>query len=130
MEPEGTYFLLYDGECRICTAFARAVAALDIRGTLRARPLQDSRDLLGGMPEEEILGAAHVVAPDGPVTTGAAAMPTIAGVLLGVPRLEAWLRSSPPRMRAVSRAYDFLVSLRGQLTCGVPSPSSAARSPR
>ena len=75
MEPEGTYFLLYDGECRICTAFARAVAALDIRGTLRARPLQDSRDLLGGMPEEEILGAAHVVAPDGQVTTGAAAMP-------------------------------------------------------
>lgn len=74
--------------------------------------------------------AAHAVTPDGHVTTGADAMPTLLAALLGTREAESWIRSSPSTMRTLSRLYPMLVRFRSQLTCGVSAPSSAARSPR
>lgn len=77
-----------------------------------------------------MLEAAHAVAPDGRVTTGADALPTIVGAIVGTPRAEGWLRSSPSSLRALSRIYAFLVRFRSQLTCGISVPASAACTPR
>ena len=130
MQARAPYLLLYDGECRICAAFARAVRAMDLRRRIRIRPIQDARDLLSALPSDSILDAAHAVAPDGRVTTGADALPTLLGALLGTPRVERWARSSRAFMRVLSRVYGILVELRGHLTCGFAAPASAARSPR
>lgn len=130
MRTKSPYLLLYDGDCRVCTAFARCLAFIDIHRSLRARPIQESRSFLQGMSEDTMFDAAHAVAPDGRVTTGADAMPTLAGALLGTPNAEAWLRGSPATMRTLTRGYAILVRLRGQLTCGIAAPSSATRSPR
>ncbi len=123
MRTEGPYFVLYDGNCRVCTACARFVAFIDIHRRIRAQPIQESRDLLRGVREDVILDAAHAVAPDGHVTTGADAVPTLVGALLGTPEAEDWLRSSPSTMRTVARFYAMLVRFRGQLTCGISARS-------
>ncbi len=127
--PDAT-FLLYDGDCRVCTAFARAVHAVDLRRAIRIRPIQESRELLRGMAQDTILDAAHAVSPDGRVTTGADALPTLVAALLGTPRIEGWIRSSKTSMGAASWFYALLVDLRGHLTCGFAVPAAAERSPR
>ncbi len=123
MRTEGPYFVLYDGNCRVCTACARFVAFIDIHRRIRAQAIQESHELLQGMGEDVMLDAAHAIAPDGHVTTGADAVPTLVGALLGTPEAEGWLRSSPSTMRTVSRLYAMLVRFRGQLTCGISAPS-------
>ncbi len=130
MRTAGVYLLLYDGDCRICTAVARGVERLDVHGNIHAQPIQDSAQLLAAVPPEEMLGAAHAIAPDGRVTSGAEVVPTLAGALLAAPGVEARLRSSRASMRLISRLYGFLVEFRGRLTCGALVPASAARSPR
>lgn len=130
MRTATPYFVLYDGECRMCTACARFLAFIDVHRNIRARPIQESRGLLRAIPEDERLDAAHAVDPEGRVTTGADAMPTLVGALLGTPNAEGWLRSSRSATRVLSRLYRVLVGFRGRLTCRVPAPSSAARTPR
>lgn len=130
MRAARPYFLLYDGECRICSAFARTVKALDVRQTLRIRPIQESKELLVGIPEAEQLEAAHAVSPDGRVTTGSAAMPAIVAALVAGPGLERRLRSSRSSVAVLSRFYEVLTELRGRLSCANVAPSSAARIPR
>lgn len=130
MQTEDAYFLLYDGDCRICTAFARIVRFADIRRRIRVQPIQESRGLLDGASKDTILDAAHAVSPDGTVTTGADAMPTLLSALVGAPRMEPWLRSSKGSMFLISRLYGILVEFRGHLSCGFSAPSSAARIPR
>jgi predicted DCC family thiol-disulfide oxidoreductase YuxK len=130
MRTKGPYFVLYDGDCRVCTAGARFLAFIDVHRGIRVRPIQDSRDLLRSIPEDAVLDAAHAVSPDGCVTTGADAMPTLVGALVGTPNVERWLRSSRSSMRGLSLLYETLVALRGRLTCRISAPVSAARSPR
>lgn len=103
---------------------------LDLRRTLRVRPIQESTELLAGIPEAERLEAAHAVSPDGHVTTGSAAMPAIVAALVAGPGFERRLRASRFSMAALSRLYGVLVELRGRLTCATVAPSSAGRSPR
>lgn len=130
MSSEGTTFLLYDRDCRVCTAFARFLRFIDLRRTIRIQAIQESPDLLRGLAAESWLDAAHAVSPDGRVTTGADALPTLAEALLGVPGVERGLRASQLAMECLARLYGVLVDLRGQLTCGVSAPSSEACSPR
>ncbi len=130
MDAGRVTFLLYDRDCRICTACARLLRFVDLHRGIRIQPIQDSRDLLRGVPEDALLDAARAVSPDGRVTTGAEAVPTLAGALLGVPGIEGRLRTSRSAMRCLSRLYGLLVGLRDQLTCGVAAPSSEGRSPR
>ncbi len=130
MRTAAPYLLLYDGDCRTCSAFAHGLRLLDLHRRIRIRPIQGSGGLLRSLPPDEILGAAHAVSPDGRVTTGADAVPTLAGALLAAPGVEARLRASRTSMRLISRIYAFLVEFRGRLTCGVLVPASAAHSPR
>ncbi len=119
------YRLLYDGDCRICIAFARWARAVDRRNRIRIQPIQESRDLLGGIPDNLVLDAMHVVAPDGRVATGGDSIPTLLEALFAGPPLASLLRTSS-RVRALLRVlYGVVVELRGHLICRV-EPASAA----
>jgi len=124
-DAQGTYLLLYDGECRICTTLARWLKALDVRGRIRIRAIQESQGLLGSLTLEEALGAMHAVAPDGRVVTGGPGLLAILSALLGGPALEALLSASPPVRSGMARLYGLLTALRARLTCR-PEPSAWA----
>ena len=130
MQTERPSFLLYDGDCRICTAFARVVAWASGGRSLRARAIQDALGLLEGLSEETAMSSAHVLSPDGRIRTGPAILPAIAGTLFRAPRLETRLNASPRARAATERTYEFLVALRGGLTCASGAPFAAARTPR
>lgn len=130
MRTDAPFLLLYDGTCRICSAFARAVAILDAGRSIRARSIQISAHLLEGMSEEEALAAAHLVAPDGRVRTGPDVLPALLGALVARPRLEDRLNASPLAKAASDRTYGLLVAVRGRLNCASGASSSAARNPR
>lgn len=127
-----TYAVLYDGDCRICTAFAHWVKAVDVRARMHIRPIQESRGLLRDIPGDEILDAMHAVTPDGRVLTGGDALLAILAALFSGPALETLLRKSTATTAVLHRVYLILVEFRGHLTCrfDAPSSSSAARSLR
>jgi predicted DCC family thiol-disulfide oxidoreductase YuxK len=124
--------VLFDGDCRLCLAFARLVKALDMRDRIRIRSIQDSKDLLADIPGDDILDAMHVVAPDGRVSTGGDALPSILAALTSGPPLERLLSESPATTAAMHGLYAVLAEFRGHVTCrfGARSAFSAARSPR
>ncbi len=128
MPSDGAYILLFDGDCRICRAFARAIHHLDVRRSLSVRPIQESRGLLGALPVDRHLKAAHVVAPDGRVSSGGEAMAALVAGLVAGPRFEERIRRSMACSQALGRAYAVLARLREQLSCAVV-PASAGRTP-
>lgn len=130
MRTDPPVLLLYDGDCRICTAFARTVAWASRGRAIQALSVQDSRESLPGISEDRVLASAHLVSPDGRIRSGSAILPAIVGVLLREPHLESRLNASPRARAAADRAYEFLVALRGSLTCASGAPFSGARTPR
>ena|SRR3990170_794072 len=128
MPTEGPYILLYDRDCRFCAASARWAKALDLRGRLRVQPIQASRDLLPQLQEEQILDAMHVIDAEGRVSTGGDSLPPLLEALLAGPPLGELIRSSRGMMRALRRAYEVIVRLRGHLVCrfDAASPSQAS----
>jgi len=123
-----SYALLFDGDCRVCRAFARATEAIDVRGRVRTRSLQESSDLLGAPLGDEILDAMRVVGPDGRVASGGNALPVLIEGLWGGPPLADLLGRSRLAGAAFRTLYEVLVELRGHLICRV-GPASAAPSP-
>src|SRR5438093_13616645 len=75
----GPYVLLYDRDCGICSALSRWIHRVDLRRRIRFESIQSGRALLTGIPEERMLDAWHIVTPDGRVTTGGDAVPTLVG---------------------------------------------------
>ena len=112
-------WLLYDGDCRICRAFARLARSLDLRDRIAIRPLQEARDLLPGVQEAEILHAVRGVSPDGRLWEGAEALLVVLAALLDGPALQTLLLRSPPAVAVARRGYAILVEFRGHLTCRV-----------
>src|SRR5256712_5847006 len=112
-----SYVLLYDRDCGICSALSRWIRAVDIRGRIRVESIQTGRGLLKEIPEDRMLDAWHMVAPNGQVTTGGDAVPTLVGAFpigAGFGRL---LRGSSHLMRQVHRFYAFLTRFRDRLVC-------------
>lgn len=130
MRTDAPFFLLYDGDCRICTAFARAVTVLPGTRSIRSRPVQESYQLLGGMSEADALASAHVVSPDGSIRSGPDVLPAIVGALLAQPQLVARVESHAWARATADRVYRILVAFRGRLSCAAGATSSVARSPR
>jgi len=124
--PGAAYWILYDGECRICAAIARWARAIDVRRRIRIRPIQDAADLLGPMASASALTAYHVVAPDGLVTTGGDAVPTMIEAFPAGSGLARFLRESPALMASVRRAYRFATRFRDVLLCRVPAAAGSA----
>src|SRR5947209_19443100 len=103
-----SYVLLYDGDCGICSALSRWIRAVDIRRRIRFESIQAGRGLLKGIPEDRMLDAWHMVAPNGQVTTGGDAVPTLVGpfpIRAGFRRLR---RGSSGPWARVHRLYACL----------------------
>ena len=113
------YVLLYDRDCGICSALGRWIRAADLRGRIRVRTIQSSRGLLRGIPDDRILDAFHIVSPDGRVTTGGDAVPTLIEAMPMGAGLGRILRSSSALMAAVHRFYRILTRFRERLVCRV-----------
>ena len=111
--------LLFDRDCGICSAASRWIHAVDLRGRVRLRTIQSSRDLLRGIPEGRILDAFHIVSPDGRVTTGGNAVPVLIEALPMGDGLGRVLAGSPTLMSRVHRVYAFLTRFRERLLCRV-----------
>jgi predicted DCC family thiol-disulfide oxidoreductase YuxK len=88
-EPPATPTVLYDGQCRICTASADRIRALDTERRLELLSLHDP-NVAARFPEihrEEVLEQMHLIERSGEVLRGADA---VRGVLRRLPRLR-WL---------------------------------------
>lgn len=120
-----TAWLLYDGDCRVCTAFARAVHALDLRHRVSIRPLQEAREILPALPSEQILDAMRFVAVDGSTTAAEDALIALLAALAGSKDLEPLLRRSRLVARSARWFYATLVELRGHLICRMPATGGA-----
>ncbi len=130
MQSQTGYTLLFDEDCRICSAFARAARLFDPRGRLRISPIQESGDLLAMISPEARLDAAHIVAPNGRVTSGPEAMPALLAAFVAGPRFERRLRASRRSVATLGLVYGLMTELRGRLTCRAAVRVSAARIPR
>jgi predicted DCC family thiol-disulfide oxidoreductase YuxK len=122
-------WLLYDGDCRICTAAARWVGRLDIRGAISIRSLQDAGDLLPNVPGDEILDAVRAIDAKGRRREGGEALLAVLAAFLDGEALETMLLRSAAIVRAAKRIYAVLVEFRGHLVCRIPAavPTSAVR---
>src|SRR3989442_443124 len=127
----GPYVLLYDRDCGICSALSRWIHRVDVRGRIRFESIQSGRALLTGIPDERMLDAWHIVTPDGHVTTGGDAVPTLVGAFPIGAGLGRLLAGSSGLMRQVHRLYAFLTRFRDRLGFRLDAaPPSAGFFPR
>src|SRR2546428_711365 len=127
----GPYVLLYDRDCGICSALSRWIHRVDVRGRIRFESIQSGRALLTGIPDERMLDAWHIVTPDGHVTTGGDAVPTLVGAFPIGAGLGRLLAGSSGLMRQGHRLYAFLTRVRDRLLCRLDAaPPSAGSFPR
>jgi predicted DCC family thiol-disulfide oxidoreductase YuxK len=124
--------LLYDSDCGFCRWAVDKLLSWDRRKGLHPVALQDeeSRELLGGMREDERMASWHLVLPDGRVFSAGAAAAPLLRLLPGGPPLAAVLATFPcmteRTYRWVTRHRDGLGSLVGEKACAV-DPRHGAR---
>jgi len=113
------YVLLYDRDCGICSALGEWIRIADFRRRIEIRSIQSSLALLPGIPETRALDAFHMVAPEGVVTTGGDAVPTLIEAFPVAAGLGRILRRSNVLMGVVQAFYRFLTRFRDRLVCRV-----------
>src|SRR2546428_5324572 len=78
-----------------------------------------------------MLDAWHIVTPDGQVTTGGDAVPTLVGAFPIGAGLGRLLAGSSGLMRQVHRVYEVLTRVRDRLVCRLDAaPPSVGSGPR
>jgi acetyl esterase len=117
--------LLYDGTCGFCLRWINRLRRWDRAGRIDYVPYQQ-RAAIADLPpigDDALDHAAHLVAPDGSVTTGARAVPTLLGYLPGGGLLKPffWIPGVP---WVADRVYAWVAANRHRLggrgsTCGV-----------
>lgn len=96
MADEAPHYLVFDGACELCRRLCRAVQQMDRQHRLHAVTFADplAAQLLAALPADQWRNTFHLVAPDGTLRSGDAAMPLIARLLpCGGPL--AWLMTAP-----------------------------------
>ncbi len=112
--------VLYDADCGFCRWSLAALLRWDRRGALLPVAISspEGEALLAGMPREERLARAHVVAPDGTVRSGGDAVAPIVRLLpAGAP--VAWLATALDG--PTGRGYDWVAAHRTGLSRLVPT---------
>jgi predicted DCC family thiol-disulfide oxidoreductase YuxK len=106
--------VLYDADCGFCKRMLAKLLAWDRRRRLRPVPLQDPEadGLLPGMSEEQRMASWHLVAPDGGVRSGGAAVAPLLRLLPGG-AAPAWLADRMPG--TVDRGYRWVAAHRTAL---------------
>src|SRR2546430_8563635 len=121
----GPYVLLYDRDCGICSALSRWIHRVDLRRRIRFESIQSGRALLTGIPEERMLDAWHIVTPDGRVTTGGDAVPTLVGAFPIGAGLGRLLAGSSGLMRQGPPVYAVPPRVPHRLVCRFDAPPPA-----
>ena len=95
--PADTWWVLYDGDCGLCTWTVAALLAWDRDGRLRPCAIQgaDGQRLLSDLGQQERLSAWHLVGPDGARSSGGAAIAPLLRLLPGGTPLAAAASLAP-----------------------------------
>ena len=122
------YVLLFDRDCGICSALSEWIRIADFRRRIEIRTIQSSLALLHDIPEGRALDAFHMVAPEGGVTTGGDAVPTLIEAFPVGAGLGRIVRGSNVLMGGVHALYRFLTRFRDRLVCRVDAGAASAGS--
>jgi predicted DCC family thiol-disulfide oxidoreductase YuxK len=106
--------LLYDEDCGFCRWATDRILSWDRAGALRAAPIQgrEGSHLLADIPLERRLESWHLVAADGTVRSGGAAVAPLATMLPHGAPVAALAAAAP---RTTNRAYRAIARHRGAL---------------
>ena len=109
-------FVLYDGDCGLCSRTAQALRMLDRRGRLRLMPLQLAPIELGDSapPLDAMRATLHAGVPGRGWSTGGEASVRIARAI-PILRSLAFVGSLPLVNRLVEPTYQLLASHRDQI---------------
>ncbi|MFQ5918710.1 MAG: thiol-disulfide oxidoreductase DCC family protein [Thermoplasmata archaeon] len=120
--------LLFDGECRVCSAFARLISWWNFRRRLRVLPFQqeEARRLLLDFTDEEVQRSAHLVLEDGEILSGPHAFPALLDRLPALGSLHQQVGRRFVVRWLVHALYDTGVALRGASRCATPHSASTA----
>lgn len=112
-------FLLYDSECRICTALRNVVRLLDLRGCIVTPSLRGRQAilLLRGMDDRMIMRSFHVVTESGRIASGEKAIPLLLNALPHGNLLARAMVKSNLATGIISRIFRGLVRGRMVLSC-------------
>jgi predicted DCC family thiol-disulfide oxidoreductase YuxK len=113
------WWLVYDGQCRMCAALASHAKRLDRDDVLELLPHSSEpvRTRLDWIPESVLQEAVHLIAPDGRAWAGAAGVERLTALL---PALQPTTRlfGAPFARKLANRLYRWVARNRGHLGCG------------
>lgn len=103
--------VLYDGECGFCQVMLAVLLRWDRAHHLSAVPIQSRRgeQLLGDMSPQDRMKSWHLIAGDGAVHSGGAAIPV---ALAALPRGVLLARITSRFPRATSCSYEWVARRR------------------
>ena len=110
--------LIIDGDCALCRRAATLLSRWDTGRHFALVPYQDAAALarLPSIEAEALERAMHLVAPDGTISSGAAALPRMLRLLPGGAPLERLLRL-PGAASLAARLYQLVARNRHRLGC-------------
>jgi predicted DCC family thiol-disulfide oxidoreductase YuxK len=117
----GNYLLAYDAECGPCSRFKAVVDFLDARGLIDFASLRQAEEAgaLESIAPSLRYDSFHLIAPGGPVLSGADALPPLVGLLLtGGGAFSRVLGAIPGCRRAISFGYSTASRLHYAGACG------------
>ena len=119
--------LVYDSCCGPCTRFRNIVEFLDSKRRIDYMGLvqADNNGLLDSVPTERRHRSFHLIAQDGKVTSGAAALPPLIGLLPTGRTFERIIELSVPVSFATTVLYTAFSRLHDSGSCTYsPGPAS------
>jgi len=124
-----THVLVYDSHCGPCTRFRNVVEFLDTKGRIGFLSLvqADSDGLLDSIQAARRHRSFHLIAPDGTVASGAAALPPLVGLLPAGRTFERMMELSLPVSLATRILYSTFSRLHDSGSCTYsPGPASTS----
>jgi len=111
--------LVFDGACPMCIRWMGRVRSWDSSRAFEYVPLQDPSipERFPQLDPDALAREMHVVAPDGRVWAGAAAVERVVE-LLPLGRWVSWIFSVPLARRLGDRIYRSVAANRSRLGCG------------
>jgi predicted DCC family thiol-disulfide oxidoreductase YuxK len=119
--------LVYDANCGPCTRFKRIIDFLDTHDRFRYDSLlrSDELGLLDSVPMAERHRSFHIISPEGRVSSGVLAIPTLLGQLPLGGIACALVSKAPGGMRLVNLVYSTFSRLHENSSCNYDHRFSA-----
>lgn len=120
-EEKGKYCLVYDGGCRLCTAFGIIVPRLDLYRRIVSVPFQEHDMvpfLLQHMNASGVFSSFHLITPQGEIASGEEALPLLLDLMPGG---RAWSKAVgllPFLKQLPVQLYRSATKAKKDLKCG------------